>query len=215
MALSKQLEKIIEGEHYALLEQWIEDEDTILPDGMDDYVKQLEYARGFLYSGSTPNGAARKLILHYPELSLKQAKSRVKDAVYHFYIDGDLKAEAYRHLLFEKQMQLAELTLRTAKTRADLEIVSKMYERAGKAKQLHLPDKEEFPEGMFDQKWKIYSLDTSDVGLPEMADRNQLGAMIDSFNIAEAEKIRLKQDAGCEPREILQINVKEESDPEE
>lgn len=215
LALSKQLEKIIEGEHYSLLEQWIEDEETILPEGMDDYVKQLEYARGFLYSGSTPNGAARKLILHYPDLSLKQAKSRVKDAVYHFYIDGDLKAEAYRHLLFEKQMQLAELTLRTAKTRADLDIVSKMYERAGKAKQLHLPDKEEFPEGMFEQKWKIYSLDTSDVGLPEMADRNQLGAMIDSFNIAEAEKIRLKQDAGVEPRELLQFNGQEESDPEE
>lgn len=215
LALSKQLEKIIEGEHYALLEKWIEDEDTVLPDGMEVYVKQLEYARGFLYSGATPNGAARKLQLHYSDLSLKQAKSRVKDAVYHFYIDGDLKADAYRHIVFEKQMQLAQLVIATAKKPADLEIASKIYERAGKAKQLHLPDKEEFPEGMFEQKWKIYSLDTADVGLPELADRNKLGDMIDAFNMAEADKIRLKQDAGVEPRQILEFNGQEESDPEE
>lgn len=215
MALSKMMGKIIEGEHYKLLEQWTEDESVVLPDGMEEYVKQLEYVRGFIYSGATPNSAARKLQLHYPQLSLKQAKSRVQDSVYHFYIDGDLKAEAYRQIIFEKQMQLAELALNTAKTRADLEIVSKIYERAGKAKQLHLPDKEEFPEGMFEQKWKIYSLDTADVGLPEMADRNQLGAAIDKFNITEAEKIRLKQDAGVEPREIIDFNGQKEIDTEE
>ena len=215
--MSKQLEKIVEGEHYALLERWVEDESLELPDEMREYVEQLEFSRGFIYSGATPNGAARKLRIHYPELSYKQAKSRVADAVEHFYIDGDLKTAAYREIIFEKQMQLAELALKTAKTRADLDIVSKIYERAGKAKQLHLPDKEEFPEGMFEQKWKIYSLDTSDVGLPEMADRNKLGEMIDSFNIAESEKIRLKQDAGCEdsPRQILEWNGEEESDPEE
>ena len=215
LALSKQLEKIVEGDHYALLEQWIEDESVTLPDGMEEYVKQLEYARGFLYSGATPNGAARKLKIHYPDLSYKQAKTRVRDAVEHFYIDGDLKADAYRHIVFEKQMQLAQLVIATAKKPADLEIASKIYERAGKAKQLHLPDKEEFPEGMFEQKWKIYSLDTSDVGLPEMADRNQLAEMIDSFNITESEKIRLKQDAGAEPRQILDFNGQKESDPEE
>lgn len=208
------MEKIIEGEHYSLLEQWVEDESVVLPDGMAEYVDQLEYARGFLYSGSTPNGAARKLQLHFTDLSWKQAKSRVADAVEHFYIDGDLKTEAYRQIIFEKQMQLAELALRTAKTHAALEIVSKIYERAGKAKQLHLPDKEEFPEGMFEQKWKIYSLDTSDVGLPDLADRNQLAAMIDSFNISEADRIRLKQDAGVEPRQILDFNGQEET-PEE
>jgi len=58
-------------------------------------------------------------------------------------------------------------------------------------------------------------LDTSDVGLPELADRNQLGSMIDTFNITEAEKIRLKQDAGVEPREILDFNGQKESAPEE
>lgn len=209
------MEKIVEGEHYALFEQWIEDESVTLPEGMQEYVEQLEYSRGFIYSGSTPNGAARKLRAHFPELSYKQAKSRVADAVEHFYIDGDLKKEAYRQIIFEKQMQLAQLVIETAKTKADLEIASKIYERAGKAKQLHLPDKEEFPEGMFDQKWKIYSLDTADVGLPEMADRNQLGAMIDSFNISEADKIRLKQDAGAEPRQILDFHVQKESHPEE
>lgn len=209
------MEKIVEGEHYSLLEQWAEDESVILPDGMNEYVRQLEYARGFIYSGSSPNNTARKLQLHFPDLSMKQAKSRVRDAVEYFYIDGDLKKDAYRHIHYEKQMQAAQLVLETAKCAADIKIASEIWERAGKAKQLHLPDPEEFPEGMFEKKWKIYSLDTSDVGLPEMADRNQLGAMIDSFNIAEAEKIRLKQDAGVEPREILEFNVQEESDPEE
>lgn len=212
--MSKQLSKILEGEHYKLFEQWVEDESVTLPEGMQEYVSQLEYARGFLYSGSSPNMAARKLRAHF-NLSYKQGKSRVADAVEHFYIDGDLKNEAYRQIVFEKQMQLGQLAIQTAKSVADLEIASKIYERAGKAKQLHLPDPEEFPEGMFDQKWKIYSLDTADVGLPEVADRNLLGTMIDSFNIAEAEKIRLKQDAGAEPRQLLDWNGTKESDTEE
>jgi hypothetical protein len=209
------MEKIAEGEHYQLLEQWSGDESVVLPDGIQDYVKQLEYARGFIYSGSSPNTASRRLQLHYPDLSVKQAKSRVRDAVEYFYIDGDLKKDAYRHIHYEKQMQAAQLVLETARSAADIKIASEIWERAGRAKQLHLPDAEEFPEGMFEQKWKIYSLDTSDVGLPELADRNQLGAMIDSFNVTEAEKIRLKQDAGVEPREILDFNGQKESAPEE
>jgi hypothetical protein len=209
------MEKIIEGEHYRLLEQWVEDESIVLPEGMGDYVKQLEYARGFLYSSSSPNIAARKLLIHWPELSVKQTKSRVRDAVEYFYIDGDLKKDAYRQIHYEKQMAAAQLVLETAKCAADIKIASEIWERAGKSKQLHLPDAEEFPKEMFKQKWKIYSLDTSDVGLPELADRNQLGAMIDTFNITEAEKIRLKQDAGVEPREILDFNGQKESAPEE
>lgn len=209
------MEKIMEGDHYLLLEQWSADESVVLPEGMNEYVKQLEYARGFIYSGASPNNASRKLQLHFPNLSMKQAKSRVRDSVEYFYIDGDLKKDAYRHIHYEKQMQAAQLVLETAKSAADIKIASEIWERAGRAKQLHLPDAEEFPEGMFEQKWKIYSLDTSDVGLPDMADRNQLGTMIDSFNIIESEKIRLKQDAGVIPREILDFNGQEESDPEE
>ena len=215
MALSKIMEKISEGEHYHLLEQWAEDEGVVLPEEMAGYVKQLEYARGFIYSGASPNNASRKLQLHWPELSVKQAKSRVRDAVEYFYIDGDLKKDAYRQIHYEKQMQAAQLVLETARTAADIKIASEIWERAGKTKQLHLPDAEEFPEEMFKQKWKIYSLDTSDVGLPELADRNKLGAMVDSFNITEAEKIRLKQDAGVEPRELLDFNGQKESSPEE
>ncbi len=209
------MEKIAEGEHYQLLEQWSGDESVVLPDEIHDYVKQLEYARGFIYSGASPNNASRKLKVHFPDLSMKQAKSRVRDAVEYFYIDGDLKKDAYRQIHYEKQMQAAQLVLETARSAADIKIASEIWERAGRAKQLHLPDAEEFPEGMFEQKWKIYSLDTSDVGLPELADRNQLGAMIDSFNVTEAEKIRLKQDAGVEPREILDFNGQKESAPEE
>lgn len=209
------MENIVEGEHYSLLEQWATDESVVLPDGMNEYVKQLEYSRGFIYSGSSPNNASRKLQLHFPELSMKQAKSRVRDAVEYFYIDGDLKKEAYRHIHYEKQMQAAQLVLETAKSAADIKIASEIWERAGKAKQLHLPDPEEYPEGMFEKKWKIYSLDTVDVGLPELSDRNQLGAMIDDFNVTEGEKIRLKQDSGVLPREILDFNAQKESNPEE
>jgi hypothetical protein len=209
------MEKIAEGEHYQLLEQWSGDESVVLPDEIHDYVKQLEYARGFIYSGASPNNASRKLKLHFPDLSMKQSKSRVRDAVEYFYIDGDLKKDAYRHIHYEKQMSAAQLVLETAKCASDIKIASDIWVKAGNLKQLHLPDVEQFPEGMFEQKYKIYSLDTSDVGLPELADRNKLGAMVDLFNITEAEKIRLKQDGGVIPREILDFNGQKESSPEE
>ena len=210
--MSKQLEEILEGDHYALLEAWVDNEDVELPDGMAEYVKQLEYIRGFFYSGNTLQKVRRKMKLHFPELSPKQINSRIDDAQEYFYLSHDLKKDTYRHLHYEKQMQCAELVLRTAQSPADIKIASDIYARAEKSKQLHLPDKEDFPEELLAKKTKIFSLQPEDVGLPERTDDNLLKRMIEQFNIEETEKLRILGDSGAGPRKVFDYNPEEDGE---
>ncbi len=212
-ALTK-MDKILEGDHYAYLESWIENEDVELPEEMAEYVKQLEYIRSFFYSGNTLQKIKRKMKLHFPDLSLKQINSRLDDAQEYFYLNHDLKKDTYRHIHYEKQMQCAELVLRTAKTPIDIKIASDIYKAAEKSKQLHLPDKEDFPAELLEKRTNIFSLQPEDIGLPARTDDNLLKRMMEEFNIEEAEKLRIQGDAGIGPRQVFDYNPDEDGENE-
>lgn len=208
------MDKILEGDHYALLEQWSDNEGVIMPDDLLEYVKQLEYSRGFLYAGNPPNKVVNKLRVHFPGLSVKQAKSRMADAIEYFYIDGDLKKEAYRQIHYNLQMQAAELIFRTSKTPQEMKLASDIWARAEQTKQLHIEDKEDLPKELFEKKFRIFSIDPSDLGLNEMPNRSELDKMIDQFNTEEEHKLRLRQDAGTMPKQIFDIHEQDKNDPE-
>ena len=209
--MPNQFEKILEGDHLALLEEWTENEDVTLPEEMAEYVKQLEFARGFFYRGDTPYKITKKLQAHF-DLTANQAQSRMQDAHEYFYLNREFKKDAMREWFYEKQIQLAQATFLSAKTPQDYDLASKIYERAYKARALHLPDEKELPFEFYEEKVRIFSLKPQDVGLAEPADRNQLARMIDSFNITEEQKIKLKQDVGEHPREIIENVLHEEEE---
>lgn len=208
-----QMDRILEGDQYELLLQWSENEDTQLPEEMADYVQQLEYARGFLYSVS-PKQAALRLKKLFDGLSMKQAKSRVKDAIEYFYVDEDLKNDHYRHIHYEIYMRLAELALKSASCVEHLKIVSDLYQKAEKSKQLHLQDKEELPKELYEKKYRIFTGDPVQVGLPKGPSRRELNDLVDKFVITEEQKIKIKQDGGGMPRQILDVNAETENDPD-
>lgn len=200
----EELDKIEEGDHILLLEDWIEGGTDQLPEEMLVYLKQLELIRGFYYSGSTAtHKLIKKLQLHYPELSVKQCRTRIHDAQVHFYLDEELKKDFHKRLHYEQQMQLYQVAKMTAKSPKDNDIASKILERAGKMIDLDKADKEKLPKEFFIKQNRFFSLKPSDVGLPEDMNRNQIGSWLDKLKVAEAEKLRLKQDAGLEDRNFF------------
>ena len=88
-----------------------------------------------------------------------------------------------------------------------------MLERAYKSKGLDKTEEERIPEEAFKKPIKIYSLDTTDFAdLPQTTNRNLLGEYVDQMNIAEAEKVRIKQDMGAEPKELFTYNEQKKED---
>lgn len=211
-----QFENIMEGDHLDMLEAWTENPEGVeLPEEMLRYVKQIEMARDFLYRGDSPQKVAKKLQQHFKELSREQAISRMQDALDYFYTSRELRKDALKEFHYEKQLNLAQAAYLSAKTPADYKIASDIYRKAEEIKGLHLPDEPELPEEFFKKKRKIYSLRPEDVtGLPERVQINQLAKLIDQFNIDEASKLKLKQDAGAEPRQIIDIPHEDVEDEE-
>ena len=200
----EEIDKVEEGDHFALLEEYVEGHIDKLPEEMLIYLKQLELIRGFFYSGNTsPNRIIRKLQVHYPDLSVKQCRTRINDARVHFYLDEELKKEFYKKIHYEQQMQLYQVTKMTAKTASENEIASKILERAGKLIDLDKADKEKLPEEFFLKPRRFFTLNPADIGLPENMDRNKVGRWLDKLHIAEAEKLRLKEDGGMAPKTMF------------
>ncbi|TQI72278.1 hypothetical protein JM79_3236 [Gramella sp. Hel_I_59] len=207
----EELDKIEEGDHFSLLEEWIEGGTDKLPEEMLIYLKQLELIRGFFYAGDiNPRKITRKLQLHYPDLSIKQCRTRIDDARVYFYLNEEIKKDFYRRIHYEQQMQMYKVTKTTAKTHAEMKIASDILKEAGKLIELDKPDKETLPEEFFIKPNRFFSLKPSDIGLPDDMNRNEVGNWLDKLQIAETEKFRLKQDLGSEPRQIFDYDGEED-----
>lgn len=184
-----------------------------LPEEMVRYLEQLTFANGLWNSCHSPQKIISKLILTYPELDRISAKTRWEDTICWFYLDDKVKADAYRNMIFEKHLKLVDAAILSAKTVDDYNKASLMLERAYKSKGLDKTEEDRIPEEAFLKPIKIYSLDTTDFAdLPQTTNRNLLGEYVDQMNIAEAEKVRIKQDMGAEPKELFTYNEQKKED---
>lgn len=127
-------------------------------------------------------------------LSYFLAAKRYSDAVNFFYIDVKITKEAFRNMYAEKLDRVAELVLKTATNSKDLDIYKNFIYAARDMRQLNLAEKEDIPDGFSKKPNKVYILNPELVGRKK-ADRNLLASHIDSLDIPEKEKQRVKADA--------------------
>ncbi|WP_044403403.1 hypothetical protein [Lacinutrix sp. Hel_I_90] len=205
MAKSKLNKSELEGLHYDILEDFIANGTS---DDMDDdmmlYLEQLKFVHSRLHRVESPGNVVKSLRVFY-SLDPKTALSRFNDALKFFYLDKEVSNDIYRSILFEIAMKAIQLAVKTADSpEVSLKIVDAV-KKAGEIKGLHLPDKEEIPEGLLEEKVEIFTLTPGDLGLTE-ANRKQLAAQIDQMPLKEEQKLRIKQDASVEPREFFRPN---------
>ncbi|HUI32016.1 MAG TPA: hypothetical protein VLY84_00235 [Dysgonamonadaceae bacterium] len=201
-------EPIIIPESIALsdIHDYIENGDvTTVPDKIRVYLDLLEKVRDMKRRPreyATKNHIINHL-MKVNELSRYMANKIHDDCIEYFYLDSTISKEAYRNLYAEQQDEDIALARLAAQSIEDLDRISKMREKAYKFRQLDVPDVEDFPEGLFDRPFKLYTMEPENVGIPK-ADRRELSARIDGYiELSELEKEILKREAGVLPRKMF------------
>lgn len=95
--------------------------------------------------------------------------------------------------MYDNLMKAAQVVLQNAVSSKDMEVYGTLNIQAAKIKQLDKPDPVK-PKEIDDKPIKIYDLNPEAVGLSS-ANRQVLAAQIDSVDLPQTEKIRLKRDA--------------------
>lgn len=128
--------------------------------------------------------------------SLPFATKLYNQAVEYFYSDTTISKAAWRNLYAEQMEKVVSFAIGAMKDTSDASKVAKMIFEMGKLRQLDQPDIEDFPEGLFDRPFKLYTMDPEKVGIPK-ADRREVAAFIDRLTeLTELEKDTLKREAG-------------------
>ena len=173
-----------------------------LPEEMIQYLQILDMIRSMYSKYQSRNSIIN--FLQKPPYSLSRHISvkYFSDAVNFFYLDNEISKQAWRNLYAEKLDRAADLVLKTATCSKDIDIYKNIIYAAREMRQLGEPDKDDIPIELFKKPNKIYVLNPEQVGR-KRPDRNLLARHIDSLDIPETDKQRVKADAMIEDIEFL------------
>lgn len=166
-----------------------------LPEEMIEYVNLLELIRGMHMRYENRQAIVNFLQQPPYSLSYYQAIHRYTEAINFFYLDHQIKKDAWRNLYAEKIDRAADLVLATATSSKDIDIYKNLIYAAKELRGLDQKDELDIPEDFFKPKVKIFTLDPKMLGR-NRPDRRLLARHIDSLDIPEADKQRARSDAG-------------------
>lgn len=133
-------------------------------------------------------------LMHEPfNVERMRARKMYSEAINLFYLNDTIENNAHRNMMFDNLMKAAQVVLQNATSSKDMEVYGNLNIQAAKIKQLDKPDPVK-PKEIDEKPIKIYDLSPEAVGL-DAANRQILAAQIDSVDLPEREKVRLKRDA--------------------
>lgn len=133
-------------------------------------------------------------LMHEPfNVERLRARKMYSEAINLFYLNDAIENNAHRNLMYDNLMKAAQVVLQNAVSSKDMEVYGNLNIQAAKIKQLDKPDPVK-PKEIDEKPIKIYDLNPEAVGL-DAANRQILAAQIDSVDLPEREKVRLKRDA--------------------
>jgi len=190
------------------LQEYISTGDSSLmtPD-MVTYLEQLELVRSMYTKYKSQNFIIKALRKLYPDIAETTAYRRFYDALNFFYLNNDVKKEAWRNIYAQKFENAAQFCWE----HNDMEGYRKNLESAMKARCILEPDPPQIPAEFYDRRVIIYQMDPQMVGL-EKVSRFKLAEMIDNYDLSEKEKDKLRQDAGIIDVEFLEENEQDTPD---
>ena len=148
--------------------------------------------------------------LMHPPFNVERGRAQrmYAEALNLFYLNDTVENDAYRNIIFDNLQKAALAVLQNATNSKDLEVYGNLQTQAAKIKQLDKPDPVK-PKEIADKPIKVYDLDPTAVGLPNVS-RVVLARQIDSMEIPEREKERLRRDAN-----IVDVDIEEMLDDTE
>lgn len=203
---------ILEGMHYEILEKWVKGGRVdVLPEGMEVYLNQLTAVLGFHNRCFNKTQIIKRLRATF-NLNYHQAKSRYVDAINYFYLDKDITYDAYMNMYADKLDKVSDLIIQSSTTPEEAFLAVKVIKEAALIREKVKP-KDLIPEELFTRPYKVYTLQLEDLGVHEPVNRNHLAKMIDEMeSLEESEKLRIKQEASLEPRQLFSSYDEETKD---
>lgn len=177
-----------------------------IPEAVGNYILELNAASNLYRKYRNIGECSRQLQKLYPKLSIPTCRKRVSDAINFFNTDCTVTAVAWNNYFADYMMNLADVNLASASTQGLKEarmcaMEARKYRIAAAANVIS-PERTRFQHQIVSADMKLERMmDTSGVGL--LNAWNEIQGIIDSRDIAQSEKDRLKAEAGRE------LNVKE------
>jgi CRISPR/Cas system CSM-associated protein Csm2 small subunit len=174
-----------------------------LPTEVVEYMSLMEKARDWHYQMKSRVYCLRQLKAHYfvrfgETLADYSARQIYENALNYFYTDRNIRKESWRNILAEKYMLAAQICFE----KNDLEGYRKFLNSVERIKRLNEKDDEGIDPKLLDRRVFVYFVSGKEIGIPEV-DRTELGRMIDSYDINESLKVKVKREAGTLPRKLF------------
>lgn len=174
-----------------------------IPEWMAEYIDWMEKARDWYYRNHSEGYVVNQLqnimaISTGRKISRFIAKKVFADMMNFFYANVRIRKQAWRGVLVEK-LQLAATAQFDA---GDYEDFRRTMETIHKFLELDKPDDEGANRHLLDRRPIVYYTNPEDIGIKRVS-RNELARLIDSYDIREAERRRVKMEAGVLERKLF------------
>ncbi len=175
-----------------------------LPTEMIEYISLMEKARDWHYQMKSRLYVVKHLKLEYyskygEELSDYIARQIFDNAINYYYADRTIRKESWRNMLAEKYMMIAQLCF----AKGDYDGQRKSLEAVERVMRLNEKDEEGVDPKLLDRRAFVYVVSGKELGVPEV-DRHELARIIDTYDIKEAQKTKVKREAGSLPRKLFE-----------
>jgi len=198
--------KEIDGVELELIENYFAKGETgDLPEELIGYLALMESMAGRLRRWDTGTRKNHVLFFMGPPYNLTKYKAEqlYKDTIEFFYVETQTSLEAYANFYAQRLESLANATINAGITEKAFETAGKLLTQAMNLRAKYRPKDADYPEELFDKKVIIYT-DSKRLLGEESPGRNELAKLIDSWDITEDAKIRLRSEAGVdEPKLFL------------
>lgn len=186
------------------------------PEHIVEYLHLIDKIHG-MYLRTRQFGNKEQVLKH---LILVYGFSRYKgeklynEMLTYFYKGNSLSKKIWRNIYAEKIENNATAAELTATCNQDFERASRIWERAGKMRQLELVDPPEIPKEAFAKPYKVYAMDAEFLG-EKPINRLELARQIDEMeDYTPDEKELLKQEAAINPIKLFDNDKEELRQPE-
>ncbi len=175
------------------IEQINETPDKMLALIKADY-EQIEFIRELFACYSSKAQIIERIMNKWEMIRPYEAERLFNEVVNFYYItNNEVKTEAWKNIYAERLDNLFLLCFNTN----DFETARRCLIDAAELRGVNKDKPMQIPPEILDRRPILYSIKITDLGL-KAENRNELAAAIDSYDVSEKEKLRLRRDAMIE-----------------
>jgi hypothetical protein len=199
----------LDGVELELIEEYFtKGESESLPEELIRYLDLMQLMAGRLLRWDT--GTRKNHINFFASEPYKLTKYKAEQ-LYHntiefFYIEKETSLEAFGNYYAQRLESLANATVQMATDEKALKVAGQLLKDAMEMRARYRPAEAAYPEELFGKKTVIYSDNKKLMG-EESQDRREIARLIDSWEVPEKERLRLRSEAGIDkPKLILDVS---------